>query len=133
LCQTDQWYHHRGCLSGHYESLVYHIPTCTLIMPPVYTSVNWQWISLEETYLTKLDHLTVIAGQSFLFCCHYISSYTMNSIWLALALSVACYPPLHMLRSTKKTQYWVIQRLLSREPYLFNMLGICIWGEHGRV
>jgi hypothetical protein len=93
LYQTDQWYHHhRWCLSGHFESLIHLFLTCTLIMPPVYTFVNWQRISMGETYFTKLNHLTVFAGQSFQCYCHYISTYTMNSIWLTVTPSAACYP-----------------------------------------
>jgi len=96
---------------------------CTVIMPPVYTFANWQWISMGETYFTKLNHLTVFAGQSFQCYCHYISTYTMN-IWLTLAPSGVCYPYHTCYLLPKKNYTWVTQRLLSREPYFFNMLGI---------
>lgn len=125
FCLTDQWSHHRGCLFGHFESLVHHFLTCTLIMPPVYISVNWQWISVGVTYFTNVSHMTVFAGQSFQYYCHYLSPYFMNGIWLTSAPFIACYP------TCAKHSTWVKQRLLSREPYLFNMLGICIWQEHG--
>jgi hypothetical protein len=96
---------------------------------PLLIDSEFQWRKLTSPN----SIIWLFAGQSFQFCCHYISTYTMNSIWLAFAPSVACYPPLQVLPSTKKTQYWVTQRVLYRETYLFNMLGICIWGEHGCV
>jgi hypothetical protein len=66
----------------------------TLLLHHQHTTINWRWISIEETFQTNKQYHTTNAfiGPRFQYHSHCTSTYAPNSIWLTLVQSVAWYP-----------------------------------------
>ena len=91
------------------------VASCTLIVPPSYTSISWQSISTgEKCFMHKNETTTsFLVRWSFYHRCHCTSTYTTNNSWLTDLIRL-----LHITPRTSATSY-------CKMKYTINMKGTC--------
>lgn len=118
--------------AGPFSNSLHHSVMChTRIIPPSYISINWQSISMRETYYQhKQIHPTnFFMGPSFQTYCNCTSVYSLYSIrltdWLTDPGTIRCMLPLPQEPPCTKKNTWLTWNLQQREPYVLNMPCSC--------
>ena len=90
---------------------LHHFQTCcTLIMSPLYTSVNWEWIWIPETGFALKNQITLPASycNKLLCCCHCTPTCHWKSVtdWHLHEVS-------HAAPVADATSFWKIKCIIN--------------------